>query len=309
MSELSDTEKMERVNREMKRNQIVARIQDSFGRLEIDALMCRALESLHLANSEIRSRLRDLGNDKYTSSRWQVSPPQADLASRHVLSLIELRLNSWLMVSKCCNEALGEESPEHDDPLYKLIGHHASYAAYIESLRRAMDSNRRMQREPREPRKQEPGERASRETTKQEPQAQARGGRATGRRESTAAGDDDLSTRNRNGQCSLSNSHDESPAPGNDGDSPSAQAPGTVPHADYDAVVGDWMENANRWLDEPKGPAPELPSEVMLTVEQAAPTDERSAMMLDAIRFMSRMQNRKNEETARSGGTRPQVPA
>jgi hypothetical protein len=69
------------------------------------------------------------------------------------------------------------------------------------------------------------------------------------------------------------------------------------------------MENTHRWLDEPKGPAPELPLEVMLALEQAAPTDERSAMLLDAIRFMSRMQNRKKKETARSGGTRPQVPA
>jgi hypothetical protein len=69
------------------------------------------------------------------------------------------------------------------------------------------------------------------------------------------------------------------------------------------------MENTHRWLDEPKGPAPELPAEVMLALEQAAPTDERSAMLLDAIRFMSRMQDQKKAETARSGGTRPQVPA
>jgi hypothetical protein len=272
---------------------------------------------------------------------------------------------------------LGEDSPNVDDALYKCLGDRASYEAWLEAMRRAMDAGRRAytKQEPGAVRKaNEPqartasrgttGERANSVTSRENAKARKPGPTGPGVFDAPQSGKDgnrektfgvrssafgvdktaaastsntDLSAeasakaehrpvRRSLGEGGTPNSHDESPAPGNDGDSPSAQAPGTAPGtrpsrpqqqggrdarapADYDAMVGDWMENTHRWLDEPKGPAPELPPEVMLALEQAAPTDERSAMLLDAIRFMSRMQNRKKAETARSGGARPQVPA
>jgi hypothetical protein len=118
----------------------VLAIQKDYGQLQVEAAINNVTEKLQLSSGELQWRTKQLAQDRYVTTRWQVSPTQADQASRHMLALISLRFHSNLMVAKRCNDDFGDDSPFKDDPLLKAHPERANMEFFQEALDRAMET-------------------------------------------------------------------------------------------------------------------------------------------------------------------------
>jgi hypothetical protein len=143
----------------------VLAIQKDYGRLEVETLIKLTTDKLELASGEMQWRTKQLAEDRYVTTRWQVSPAQADQASRHMLALISLRLHSALMVAKRCNDDFGDDSPFKDDPLLKAHPERATIEFFQEALDHARETRPTTRAPKPKPEPRKPAPPAPRENT------------------------------------------------------------------------------------------------------------------------------------------------